>query len=330
MPAGTGAGTEPLRPMLATLVAEPPSGRGWAFELKWDGIRALARVQAGSLRLTTRNGNDVTRRYPELAPLAPSVGRDAVLDGEIVAFDGRGRPSFELLQARMHVEDDRAIARLATEIPVTYLVFDLLELDGGSLLDLPYADRRARLAALALDGPHWRVPPYEEESCDTMLAVSREHDLEGIVAKRLDSRYEPGRRSRAWQKVKHTRRQEFVVGGWLPGEGNRAGTVGALLVGAYDGDQLVYAGRVGSGLGGHDLAVLDTSLRRLARDDSSFARGPVPKGARFAEPELVVEVRFREWTRAGVIRHPVFCGLRTDKEPRAVTFERAERSSGGL
>jgi len=311
-----------LRPMLATLGKRRPAGDGWAWELKWDGIRALCYVDGGRIRLVTRNGNDVTRRYPELRKLGESLGtREVVLDGEIVAVDDAGRPSFERLQRRMHVEGDAAIRRLVQDVPVDYMVFDVLWLDGRSTMDLAYSERRARLAELGLNGPSWQTPPHETGDGSATWDVSTRFGLEGVVAKRVDSRYEPGKRSAAWVKVKHSLRQEFVVGGWQPGEGGRAGSIGSLLVGYYDGDTLVYAGKVGSGLSGAMIDELEQLFARCGRGDSPFARGRVPKGVHFVEPLLVVDVRFTEWTSAGNIRQPTFVGTRADKDPRDVVRE---------
>jgi bifunctional non-homologous end joining protein LigD len=314
-----------LRPMLATLAAQGPRGDGWAWELKWDGIRAIGYVDGGRIRLVSRNGNDVTRRYPELRRLGEALGtRDVVLDGEIVAFDETGRPSFELLQRRMHVDSDSTIRRLVGEVPVTYIVFDVLWLDGHSTMDLPYADRRARLRELELNGASWQTPPHEEGDGAATIEVSERFGLEGVVAKRLAARYEPGRRSRAWVKIKNQLAQEFVVGGWQPGEGGRSGSIGSLLVGYYDADVLHYAGKVGSGLSAAAITDLERLLSGSARADSPFGAGRVPKGVKFVEPELVVEVRFTEWTASGNIRHPTFLGRRADREPREVVRERPE------
>jgi bifunctional non-homologous end joining protein LigD len=318
---------EGLRPMSAVLSEHPPRGDGWAWELKWDGIRALSYVDGGRIRLFTRNGNEVTHRYPELRGLGVELGpRDAVLDGEIVALDDAGRPSFEHLQGRMHVENASAIRRLSSEIPIVYMLFDILWLDGHSLMSQPYAQRRARLSELALAGPAWQTPPHEEGDGAATREVSERFGLEGVVAKRLDSVYTPGHRSPAWVKFKHTTRQEFVVGGWQPGEKGRTGTVGSLLVGYYEGDGdarvLRYAGRVGSGLRRADLERLDRELAARARPTSPFVAGPTPpKAARWVEPELVVEVRFSHWTASGSIRAPVFMGYRTDKSPDEVVRE---------
>ena len=323
-PADPGLAAPPndLRPMLATLKTAAPRGDGWSFELKWDGIRAIGYVDGGRIRLLTRNGNDVTSRYPELRRLGETLGaRDVVLDGEIVAFDDSGRPSFELLQRRMHVTSDSTIRRLVGEVPVTYVLFDALWLDGHSTMELPYTERREILRGLGLNGSSWQTPPNEEGDGAATIEVSKRFGLEGVVAKRLDSRYEPGRRSPAWVKVKNHLRQEFVVGGWQPGEKGRTGSIGSLLVGYYDGDVLHYAGKAGSGLSGPVIADLEKLFAKTARDDSPFGAGRVPKGVRFVEPLLVVDVRFTEWTTAGNIRHPTFVGTRTDKDPREVVRE---------
>ncbi len=313
--------------MLATPSAEPPEGPGWAWELKWDGIRALGLVRDGELRLWTRNANEVTPRYPELAPLGGALdGHDAFLDGEIVTFDDQGRPSFGRLQRRMHVQAAHEIARLAVEVPVVYVVFDLLWLDGHLTTALPYEDRRRLLTTLVQEGATWRVPAHELGDGHATIEVSHEFSLEGVVAKRVDSTYEPGRRTGAWVKVKHLMRQELVVGGWIPGQGARSSTFGALLLGYYDDSgALRYAGRVGTGFTEATLDDLRSALASIARDTTPFADPLESRAAEheahFVEPELVAEVRFTEWTEHGRIRHPAFLGLRDDKPARAVTRE---------
>jgi bifunctional non-homologous end joining protein LigD len=222
----------------------------------------------------------------------------------------------------MHVDDASVIERLSHDVPVVYVVFDVPYLDGASLVEEPYEVRRATLVDLALDGPAWSVPPNEVGDGSVTEAVSERFGLEGIVAKRLDSRYEAGRRSGAWLKIKRHRGQELVVGGWLPGQGARGGTIGALLVGYYDDDGTFrYAGRVGTGFSMAELATLEDLLRPLARDASPFSGPGVPRGARFVAPELVVEVRFTEWTEGGHVRHPVYLGRREDKLPAEVRRE---------
>jgi bifunctional non-homologous end joining protein LigD len=319
--------------MLATPGPLPPAATAdrWAFEVKWDGVRALAWASGGELTLRSRAGRDVTRSYPELAALAHSLApRRAVLDGEIVALDADGRPSFERLQTRMHVDARGSVRRLTAGAPVTYMIFDLLELDSEPLLAQPYAERRARLESLGLSGTAWHTPEIHRGDGAALLEATARQGLEGLVAKRLDSRYEPGRRSRAWIKVKNVRRQEFVVGGWAPGRGQRTAEIGSLLLGYHDdAGALRYAGRVGSGLGAADLSELTRRLTALDRHDSPFASGAATREARFVEPELVVEVRFSEWTSAGVLRHPIYLGLRDDVDAGAVVLEPPATPSPG-
>jgi len=305
--------------MLATSGDLPP-GQEWAFEFKWDGVRGLADISANGLRLISRNGLDVTAGYPELAGLGAG-SEDALLDGEIVALVD-GRPSFGALQNRMHVRGTQVPA-LASAIPVTFLIFDVLRLYGVDLCARPYAERRATLDRLELDGPHWTVPPSFDDGPAT-LAASQEQGLEGVVAKRLASTYRPGHRTRDWVKVKHTRTQDVVVGGWKPGEGGRRGRIGSLLVGTYDGDELMFAGHAGSGLTGETIEELSRTLTPLRRDSSPFANAvPAPQAreAVWCEPAVVVEVRFSGWTSDNRIRHPVFRRIRLDLEPTEVSRE---------
>ncbi len=314
---------ERVLPMLARSGELPRDPGRWAFEVKWDGVRAIAYAQPGRLRLESRNLNEITDAYPEVRGLLDQTAmHEAVLDGEIVAFDEQGKPSFERLQRRMHVSSPSAVKRLMASVPVVYAIFDLLYLDGHSLIDLPYTERRARLERLDLGGRAWRVPGSHRGDGQRLLEATAEQGLEGIVAKRLDCRYEPGRRSGAWVKIKHTQRQEFVIGGWLPGEGRRTRRIGALLVGYYEADVLVYAGRVGTGFTEATLDDLGRRLASLRRERSPFDRAPrLPREAMFVEPRLVAEVEFRAWTREGILRAPSFKGLRDDKPARAAVRE---------
>jgi len=315
---------EALKPMLARAGEMPLEPERWSFEVKWDGVRALAYAKPGRLKLESRNGNDITAGYPEVRGLIDQLGmREAVLDGELVAFDAEGKPSFGRLQERMHVREGRALARLQKSVPVVFAIFDLLYLDGESLMALPYSERRARLIELELNGPAWRVPDNHPGEGARLLAATAAQGLEGIVAKRLDSRYEPGSRNGAWLKLKNTSRQELVIGGWLPGEGNRSGTIGALLTGYYEGAELVYAGRVGTGFSDGTLAQLSAALAPLRRPDSPFsAQTPkLPREAVYVQPELICEVEFIEWTTDGVMRAPSFKGLRDDKAAVEVVRE---------
>jgi bifunctional non-homologous end joining protein LigD len=315
-------------PMMARTATLPRDDEHWAFEVKWDGVRAICHSEPGRLRLHSRNLLDITPRYPEVSRLNRALSHHrAVLDGEVVALDAEGRPSFGALQRRMHVSSETAVRRLAKETPVTYVIFDLLWLDGRSLMDLPYTERRARLAELELgDGGRWRVPDYVVGHGEQLLAATEKQGLEGVIAKRLDSTYEPGRRTPSWLKIKNTSRQEVVIGGWVPGDGKRRDRIGALLAGVRDDDgSLRHIGRVGTGFTEAELDRLAEKLRPLEREDSPFAPGgpKIPRGAVFAEPELVAEVEFREWTDGGQLRAPSYKGLRDDKPAELVVREEA-------
>jgi bifunctional non-homologous end joining protein LigD len=303
--------------MLATAGALPGHQEAYAFEPKWDGIRAVAHWDGSTLRLETRTLRDVTVAYPELAPLGPALGpAPTILDGEVVALDERGAPSFQRLQERMHVADRHLAARKAEAVPVAYFAFDVLHLGAGSTLELPWTVRRRLLDDLAVRGPSWTTPPAFPGEGDATLAAARERGLEGVVAKRLDSPYVPGARSPAWVKVKILRREEFVVGGWLPGEGSREGGIGALLMGRPDGEgRLRYCGAVGTGFTAAELGRLAGRLRPLVSAESPFA-DPVPRrDAVFVVPRLVVDVEFRERTTTGILRQASYKGERIDKTP---------------
>jgi bifunctional non-homologous end joining protein LigD len=317
---------ETVRPMMAKLGERVPNpDRGWAYEFKWDGVRAVAFSQGGAFRLVSRNQEDITPRYPEARGISSALGSHAaVLDGEIVALGPDGVPSFEQLQQRMGLHAPAEVRRMMALVPVAYLIFDLLHLDGRPLFRTPYEERRRLLASLELSGPSWQVPEHSVGDGRAMLAGSRKIGLEGIVAKRLDSIYEEGRRSPAWVKIKNHRRQDFVVGGWTPGEGNRSGQLGALLLGYWEDGKLVYAGKVGTGFTDSTLRQLMERLRPLARDRSPFDVGEVPPGSRFVEPSLVVDVEFGAWTHGGQLRASSYKGLRVDKDAADVVRERSE------
>ena len=315
---------ERIVPMMARPADRlPRDEKNWSFEVKWDGVRAIAYVQPGRLRLESRNLNEITAAYPEVRGLIGALGmHEAVLDGEIVAFGENGRPSFERLQRRMHVASPAAVRRLAASMPIVYAIFDLLYLDGHSLMELPYRERRERLEALQLSGPAWRVPVAHPGEGKLLLEATGAQGLEGVVAKRLDSRYEPGRRTGNWLKIKHTLRQELVIGGWIPGVGRRTNRIGALLMGYYEDGKFRYAGRVGTGFTEKRLDELYRSLEPLRRDSSPFDIGPkLPREAMFVEPRLVAEIELREWTAERIMRAPSFKGLREDKSPREVRIE---------
>jgi bifunctional non-homologous end joining protein LigD len=312
-----------IEPMLAKLVLKPPTpDAAWGFEFKWDGIRAQAYVEGGTVRLFSRRGEIITFRYPEIHPMGRALGSaEVILDGEIVALDAKGRPSFEEIQQRMGLTSESEIRRKMKDVPVTYMLFDVMWQDGHSLLKLTYTERRKRLEALKLKGASWQTPPYEQGGGAAMLTASRKSGLEGIMGKKLDSPYEPGRRSGLWVKIKNRTGQELVIGGWLEGEGKRGGLPGALLVGYYDNRELVYAGKVGTGFTDKMLGDLTKLMKPLARKTSPFDRGSPPKAAHFIEPRLVGEFEFVEWTRGGQLRAPAFKGLRDDKTPQEVVRE---------
>jgi bifunctional non-homologous end joining protein LigD len=293
-----------------------PAGDGWAYELKWDGVRALAVISGGRPRLFARSGAEITMAYPELAGLA-DVASDAILDGEIVALDRAGRPSFVALAERMHVRDRARAAQLAASTPVTYMIFDLPALEGEDLTGLPYRRRREALERLAPAGAHWLVPPSFTDGQATFAAAT-EHALEGVVAKRLDSPYRPGARSTDWIKVKRDLTGDFVVGGWRPG----ARRLGALLVGSPVPGGLAFRGRVGGGISAAAERTLLATLAPLASDTSPFVEELGRQDARDAtwvHPEVVVEVRYGQRTPDGRLRFPRFVRIRADKTPQECT-----------
>ena len=311
---------EPMMAKLGTAVPTPDSA--WGFEFKWDGIRAVAYVEGGRVRLLSRSGEDITPRYPEVHAMGRALGSsEVILDGEVVALDENGRPSFEQIQQRMGLTSESEIRRKLKVVPITYMLFDLMWQDGHSALERPYTERRRMLEALKLTGDSWQTPPYEKGGGQVMLEASAKAGLEGIMAKKLDSKYEPGLRSGAWVKIKNHSRQELVIGGWLEGEGRRRGYPGALLVGYYDKGKFVYAGKVGTGFTDAMLDKLLALMKPLEQASSPFDVGSPPKKAHFIKPKLVGEFEFVEWTKSGQLRAPTFKGLRTDKPARKVVRE---------
>jgi bifunctional non-homologous end joining protein LigD len=303
-------------PMLATLAEDVPRGAGWLFEVKWDGYRAIAQVSGSEATLTSRNGNDLTARFPNVAKeVAKAVKTpDAVLDGEICALDEAGRSSFSAMQQ----------GKAGT--PLVYYVFDLLEVEGEPLVDLPLVERRKRLEKL-LDKRNRSVRLSEAfDDGATLLEAAEQQRLEGIVAKRLDSRYIQGKRTRDWLKIKTHGEQEFVIAGFTKGTGRRASSFGSLVLGYYRGDELVYAGNVGTGFNSKEIEKLLDKLRPLKRPTSPFPEVPkMPKVRKsdviWVEPELVCEVEFAEWTHDGRLRAPSYKGLREDKPAEEVRRE---------
>jgi bifunctional non-homologous end joining protein LigD len=313
-------------PMLATAGAEAmlEDADEWAYEMKWDGVRVIAEVLDGAIRLQSRNGIDVTTTYPELDVLADAIdGQQAVLDGEVVALNRRGVPDFGVLQGRMGLSKPSDVDKVIDSIPVKFMAFDLLELDGRNLMKLPYDERRALLLDHLRELGPVQVPPAFDGDIAAAISTSKQLGLEGVVAKRRDSSYAAGRRSRAWVKIKHVRTQEVVIGGWKPGNGRRAHRVGSLLLGIPDGGTLRYVGKVGTGFTERQLDEVTRKLASLERKSSPFDEVPAieRKDARYVTPKLVGEVEFAEWTAGGRLRAPTWRGWRPDKAPDAVVVE---------
>jgi bifunctional non-homologous end joining protein LigD len=298
-----------IRPMLATLGALPADEDGWAFEFKWDGIRAVCYLDAGAeARFESRGEKDLTDGFPQLQP--SEAGRQllagklpAILDGEIVAFDDHGVPRFQALQGR---GQNRST-------PIAYVVFDVLWLEGRSLIDETYADRRQMLESIGLDAiTNWSVSPSFAGDGQAVFDTSAQRGLEGVMAKRTDSRYVPGRRTPAWVKVKHTQTETFLVVGFTGGTGSRQGSVGALLLATDVAEGLSYVGKVGSGFSSEQLHEFETILPSLTIPDSPFDP-PIPpadaRGVTWVEPVLRGIVKYTEWTSAGRLRQPVWLGL---------------------
>jgi bifunctional non-homologous end joining protein LigD len=295
----------------------------WAYEMKWDGIRAIATVRAGMVSLTTRNGIDVTSTYPDLAELGSQVTGDCVLDGEIVALNKAGRPDFGRLQKRMKLTAMADVEPAAREIPVQFMLFDILQAGSTSVTGRPYDERRALLEETVVSRDRIHVPPAFDGDLAAAIDSSLQLGLEGIVAKKRDSSYALGRRSRAWIKIKHHRTQEVVIGGWRPGKGRRAATVGSLLMGIPAAGGLRYVGRVGTGFGERELTELTTRLEKLERKTTPFDDVPLADAsdARWITPSLVGEVEFAEWTPTEKLRQPSWRGWRPDKAPGDVVRE---------
>jgi bifunctional non-homologous end joining protein LigD len=302
------------KPMLATLETSVPHGEDWTYEVKFDGFRAIAYIRSGECKLLSRNDNDLTGRFPEIAKalLKAVKSPNAVVDGEITRIDPSGRTSFSELQQG--------------EGPLVYYAFDLLELDGEPRVDQPLTERKRQLRKL-LDGRVKTVAYSEDfDDGDALFAVAQQQSLEGIISKRKNSTYKTGRRTRDWLKTKTENNEEFVVTGYTRGAGRRAGTFGALVLGVNEGDQLRYVGNVGTGFNDKEIAKLLKLLRPLHRDTSPFPADPkmprIRKGdVQWVDPQLVAQVRFGEWTHDGHLRHPAYLGIREDKEAAEVTLE---------
>jgi bifunctional non-homologous end joining protein LigD len=319
-----------LAPMLAVQGELPRQDGRWAYEFKWDGIRALVWCDGGRARALSRNGNDITAAFPELRQVGAAMGsHQVVLDGELVVFDETNRPSFSRLAKRIHLASPRDVDRAAKRDPASLIVFDLLHLDGRSTMADPYDERRRQLEGLGRGGVAWAVTPgfTDVEGAD-VLTTAVELGMEGVVAKRRSSTYRPGVRSDEWVKVKAERTQEAVIGGWTEGNGSRKATFGALLLGipsATAKGKLTFIGKVGTGFSDASRVSLLELLGPLVRETSPFdeplARVAVGGPATWVRPALVGEVRFSSWTPDEHLRHPVWRGLRADKSPKEVTRE---------
>ena len=319
-----------LDPMMARLVDEPFSHPDWLFEPKLDGFRIVAFLRRGEVRLRSRSGLDITAKFPEVAEeLAAQPEEEMVLDGEMVALDESGLPDFELLQGRAGFPKHLDLSHLKVEAPVRYYVFDLLHVNGSSLHRMPLSGRKELLDRVLAAGDLVQSVEYRVGDGQGFFRAVSRLGLEGIVAKRLDSPYEPGRRSGSWLKVKRVQAQELVVGGYTEGAGARRETFGALLLGYYDEGELRYAGRVGSGFDSSTLAELSSYLRKRHIEESPFVPDPELDSldARWVKPELVAQVRFSQWTEEGRLRAPVFEGVRPEVDPRSVRRESADSAS---
>ena len=303
-----------LLPMLATPGTYVPTGDEWRHEVKWDGVRALAHIDAGQVRLTSRNGNRITGAWPDLVT-APTGVDDTVVDGEIIALNERGIPDFRVLAERMHVRKTATVARLAERIPATYMVFDLLRLGGEDLCRLPLAERRRRLLDLDLARSGWQVPQEYDDGA-MLHEATRAQGLEGVVSKRVDSPYRPGQRSDRWLKFAHRHRGSFVIGGWRPQNGT-TDRLASLLVGEPTPDGLLYRGRVGSGIGPKQSRMLASLVASLGRANSPFV-DKVPRedavGTTWVDPVLVVDVDTHGLGYER-LRQPSYQGIRSDVTP---------------
>jgi bifunctional non-homologous end joining protein LigD len=326
VPANFEAMPERLAPMLALAGELPTRDKEWAYEFKWDGVRAMVYVEGGRVRALTRNDKSLMTTFPELHDIGEFLGsRSAILDGEIVALDKDDRPSFSTLAHRLHLTSKTAIDRLAKSSPASFFAFDVLYLEGRSLLSATYDERRAALESLKLQGETFATPPSTANVGGAEIArIARERGLEGVVAKRRSSHYFPGARNGDWIKVKNFRTQEVVIGGWTSGQGERSGSLGALLLGVQSDEGFTYVGKVGTGFSTTSRKELLDSLKPLARKTTPFKERLSPAEtslAHFVRPQLVGEVQFAEWTPDGHLRHPSWRGLRADKNANEVVRE---------
>jgi bifunctional non-homologous end joining protein LigD len=316
-------------PMLATTVERPFSRDGWLFELKYDGIRAMVSVAGDAVRISGRRGNDETAHYPEAQAIRAGIhANQAIVDGELVVLDAEGKPSFERMQQRINVTRDIDVRRVAVEHPVTFIAFDLLELDGRDLLSTELRIRKKTLRETIVDSPNILFAAHVERDGQSLFDVARESGIEGIVGKRADSLYHPGVRSPEWVKIKSWLGQSCVIAGYTAGRGRRTNQLGALILAVLDGNRLVHCGQVGTGFDDKTLRDLKTRLHPLEVAKCQLDVTPkTSEPATWVKPELVCEVRFAGWTREGILRHPAFRTLRLDQRPEDCTRETPQQTA---
>ena len=317
-----------IHPMLATSVSEPFDGADWLFEIKWDGYRAVAFIETGRVRLVSRNQNELTARYPELKDLAKSVkAKTAILDGEVVALDEEGRPSFSLMQQRTGFRPGGHRGQASAEVPVLYYAFDLLYLDGYDFRKLPLEERKKKLASILITGDSVRYSDHYEKQGKALFEMAREKGLEGILAKKRDSIYQE-RRSSEWLKIKIRHRVECVIGGYTQPEGSRA-HFGSIVLGLYDKQgRLIHVGQAGSGFNQKSLGEIWKMLqKRETKQKPFYGEVEALRKVSWVKPELVAEIEYAEWTEGAnggsgpKLRAPVFLGLRDDKDPKECLLE---------
>jgi bifunctional non-homologous end joining protein LigD len=322
-----------IHPMLAVSIDKPFDGPDWLFEIKWDGYRAVAFIDNGKVRLVSRNQNELTARYPELKDLAKSVkAKTVILDGEVVALDDQGRPSFSLMQQRTGFRPGGRRGPTNAGVPVLYYAFDLLYLDGYDWRKLPLEERKKKLASILISGDSLRFSDHYERKGITLFEMAKEKGLEGILAKKRDSIYQE-RRSSEWLKIKIRHRLEAVIGGYTPPEGSRA-NFGSVVLGLYDKQgHLIHIGQAGSGFNQSSLAEIWKMLKaRETKQKPFYGEVEALRKVLWVKPELVAEIEYAEWTEGASggtgpkLRAPVFLGLRDDKEPKECRLEESLKS----